>query len=106
MTGKEISALGLRRMLLLRPTMLDVEVNEGSGEEDIEVTGVLRTALRRLEDRALLDLRSNAALRGMLGRVWGSWVCEDSSRAGLEWSLIMEEEEAEVLDLKLEKKRR
>lgn len=48
--GSGISALGLRRMLLLRPTMVEVEARVGSGDGDTEAAGVLRTAMMWFED--------------------------------------------------------
>lgn len=47
MIGSGISTLGLRRMVLLRPTTVDVEARLGSGDGGTEATGALRTAMMR-----------------------------------------------------------
>lgn len=68
MTGRGISAFGLRRALLLRPTIVVVEMRLGSGDGEVEAAGVLRTAIM-LEDGGLLtDLRSEEDRRGIMWR--------------------------------------
>lgn len=68
--GNGISALGLRRTLLLRPTMLDVEARLGSGDEDTEAAGVLRTATIWFDDSEVLFtvLRAEGDRRTILGK--------------------------------------
>lgn len=64
MTGIEASACGLRRTFL-RPTMVDTEAR-GSGDGEEEAVGELRTGMRWLEIRGLLDLCSVEDLRAIL----------------------------------------
>lgn len=59
-------------MLLLRPTMVDVEVRLGSGDGEVEAAGVLRTAIIWVEDGELSTvLRSEADLRVILWKKVG-----------------------------------
>lgn len=62
--GRGISAFGLRRALLLQPTIVAVEVRVGSGDGEVEAAGVLRTAIM-LEDS---DLGSEEDCRGIIWR--------------------------------------
>jgi len=52
-TGAGISACGLWRIVFLRPTMVDedVRVREGSGDEELEPVGLLRTVTRWVADK-------------------------------------------------------
>lgn len=65
--GRGISAFGLRRALLLRSSMVAVEVRPGSGDGEAEAAGVLRTAMM-LEDSGLFV----EDRRGMMWREEGN----------------------------------
>lgn len=68
MIGSGISALGVRRMLLLRPTTVDVEARLGSGDGETEATGVSRTAMMRFaRGEVFMGLR-RGDLRAILGK--------------------------------------
>lgn len=76
MTGAGISACGLWRIVFLRPTMVDVDVcvREGSGDEELEPVGLLRTVIRWAADKVVVavddDDCSEESPRAILRQGW------------------------------------
>lgn len=69
MTGIEVSACGLRRIVLLRPTMVDDEAKRGVGDGEREAAGVFRTEMIWLVDGQVVEvLRSEEDPRVILGK--------------------------------------
>lgn len=67
--GIGISACGLRRIVLLRPTMVNDEAKRGDGDGEREAAGVFRTEMIWLEDGQRVEvLRSEEDPRAILGK--------------------------------------